>query len=493
MFTALGGREQLVDWLRDEEWTEAFPRHLRRRLLLGLTGVTLVAICVRVPLLGTTYTAPDTGYYLAQASALFHHGYTSNLRPPAYPTLLALFELVGADPASAAVVLQNLIGMALPAFVLLVGWRFFSPWTGILGGLLMAASPLTFAVEQFALTDYIFSVVLFVATAILAEAALRLRRAKTPWGLLIAAGALFGLATLLRANGLYALLAIPLALLLTGPRWKPTLQASGVAASALLVVIAPWCIYSLVRFDDLTVASEGGLSLYSRAISYDQVEPPADTKAGRVAREIYNTADPNQGEAAVGTTAHVFEALVFDLGLDPIEATGKMDEIAREAILDDPGIYIRDSVQILGRYQGLYYPRTLTANSGSDQVALVTSYTSSLDLHKQTAPHTGWIRLPWGLGQGLTQLLFLLTAGGLLMLVLPFIGERRSRVAATAFLVVGFLGIVVVALTARFELRHGVVFAPFVWILAPATVVGLIKLAAAQVRRPRLRTRNATT
>jgi 4-amino-4-deoxy-L-arabinose transferase-like glycosyltransferase len=474
----------------NDSWGESFPPRLRRRLLLGLAGVTLVALCVRVPLLGTTYTASDTAYYLEQAKGLFDSGFTSNLRPPAYTGLLAVFELFGADPASAAVVFQNLIGIIFPAFVLLVGWRFFGPWTGIAAGFLTAASPLTSAVEQFALTDYLFSVVLFAAASLLAEAMLRLRRDRIPWRLLVAAGALFGLATLLRPNGLYALGAIPLALLLVGPRWKPALRSSAIAAAALVVVLAPWCVYNVVYFGELTIASEGGQSLYSRAVSYDGVRPAAKTEAGRIARAIYDTADPNKVEATVGTTILVYRALRSELGLSQGEAMSELNAIAREAVFDHPGTYARNSLGLLGRYQGVYYPRTLT---GQDQINLSTGYMTLLDLRHQPPPDSSWSRIPWRFAQGLTQLLFLLTAGGLLFLSLPFIGDRRSRVAATAFLTVGLLGIVVVVLTARFELRHAVVFAPFIWILAPATVVGLIKLAAAQVRRPRVRWRNATT
>lgn len=478
------------------EWEERFPPRLRRRLLLALTGVTLTAICVRLPLLGTTYTAPDTSYYLQEAKTVFHGGYASNLRPPAYPTLLAFFELFGAEPATATVIFQNLIGVVMPALLLLVGWRFFGPWAGVAAGFLMAASPLAFAIEQFALTDYLFSVVLFVAVAVLAEAALKIRRDNVPWGLLVASGALFGLATLLRANGFYAIVAIPLVLLPWAPRWKPALQASGVAAGVLVLVIAPWCIYGAIRFDDLTIASEGGLSLYSRAISYDEVAPPADTEAGRIARDVYNTADPNQGEATVGTTTHVYEALVTELGLDQAEATGKMGDIAREAIAEDPGTYVADSLRLLTRYQGVYYPRTLGGRGGRDQVSLASGYAGTLDLEHQTPTHSGFVRVPWGLAQAVTDLLFILTAGGLLFLVLPFLGDRRSRMAGTAFLVFGFLGFVVVTLTARFELRHGIVFAPFVWILAPATVLAVGRLLVARtgrLRPRRLRTRHATS
>lgn len=461
--------------------------------MAAFLGVTLVAIAVRVPLLGSTYTAPDSGYYLAQAGGVFHGGYSSHLRPPAYATLLAFLELFGANPADAAVVLQNLIGMILPAFVVLVGWRFFSPLVGVTAGFLAAASPLIIAIEQFALTDYLFCVVLFVAIAVLAEAALRLRGGKVSWPLLIAAGALFGLATLFRANGLYGLFAIPVALLVWGPPWKPALRASAIAMGALVVVIAPWCLHNLVRFGDPNVASEGGLSLYARTISYDQVRPPADTPYGNLARDIYNTAEPNEQESVVPTSSAVFDALVEEEGLDPVEASQAMSEIAREAIFDEPVAYLENTMQILGRYQGLYYPRTLFGSSTGDQVSQTTSYLEILDPTEQEAPESALTRVPWQIAQALGQILFILTIGGLLMLALPFVGDRRSRVAAGVFLTCGILGLVGVALTARFELRHGVVFAPLIWVLAPATVVATVKLAASLLPRPRFRTRNATS
>jgi 4-amino-4-deoxy-L-arabinose transferase-like glycosyltransferase len=474
--------------------TKRFPHRLRKPLVFGLLGVTLVAICVRVPLLGTTYTAPDSGYYLVMAKNLFHHGYLSDLRPPGYTTLLAVFELVGADPADAVVVFQNLIGMVFPAFVLLAGARFFSPLVGIVAGFLAAASPLMIAIEQFALTDYLFGVLLFVAAVVLAEAVLRLREGEVSWPLLLGAGALFGLATLFRANGIFAFLAIPLALLIATP-WKPALRASAIAMGALALVIAPWCVHNLIRFDDFSVASESGLSLYGRAVSYDQVRPSGDTPAGRVALEIYNTADPEEQEAVVGTTAYVFNALVFELGMSQNEALSELGALARQAIKDKPGVYLRDTLQILGRYQGVYYPRTLTAATGSDQVSLVRDYIGSLDGGDQEPPGSSALtRWPWQWAQALTQILFILTIGGLLILVLPFLGERRSRAAACSFLAVSLVGIVGVAFTARFELRHAAVFAPFVWVLAPAAVVATAKLLTSLRTRSRpLRARHATS
>lgn len=465
-------------------------------LVLGLAGVTLVAVAVRAPLLGTSFRAPDSGYYLVIGEGVFHGGgYASNLRPPAYSTLLAIFELFGANPADAAVVFQNLIGMMLPAFVLLAGWRFFSPLVGVIAGFLAASSPLMIAIEQFVLTDYLFSVVLFVAAVTLAEAVLRQRSGTSTWPLLVAAGAMFGLATLFRANGIYGLVAIPLALLIAGPRWKPALRASGIAVGALVVVIAPWCVHNLVRFGDPNVASEGGLSLYGRAISYDQVRPSADTASGRLALGIYNTADPNEEEAVVGTTAYVFNALVEEAGQDSIEAANTMGRLAGEAILDEPGTYLRDSLQILGRYQGAYYPRTLIGKANADQISLATDYLRELDPSKRELPDGSVLtRGPWRVAQVITQLLFILSFGGALLVALPFLGNLRSRLAASTFLTVGILGIVGVTLTARFELRHGIVFAPLIWVLAPAAVSVAARFLFAALRNlPRPRMRHATT
>jgi 4-amino-4-deoxy-L-arabinose transferase-like glycosyltransferase len=480
----------------DGNWRERFPRRLWLTLVLASVAVTLVAIAVRIPLLGSFLKAPDSGYYLAIGEGVFHGGgYASNLRPPAYSTLLAILELFGANPANAAVVLQNLIGMMLPTFVLLVGWRFFSPFVGVIAGFLAAASPLMIAIEQFVLTDYLFSVVLLIAAVLLAEAVLRLRDGPNAWPLLVAAGVMFGLASLFRANGIYGLVAIPAALLIAGPRWKPALRASAIATGALVVVIAPWCIHNLIRFGDPNVASEGGLSLYGRAISYDQVKPSADTASGRLALGIYNTADPNKQEAVIGTTAYVYNALVEEAGQDPIEAANTMAGLAGEAILAEPGTYLRDSLQILGRYQGAYYPRTLTGRENADQISLTTEYLRALDPSEREPPDDSALtRGPWRVAQAITQVLFILSCGGLLLLALPFLGDRRSRLAASTFLTVGILGIVGVTLTARFELRHGVVFAPLIWILAPAAVsVGARFLYALLRSLPRPRIRHATT
>jgi Dolichyl-phosphate-mannose-protein mannosyltransferase len=476
------------------EWAEKhLPSH-RRHLLIGMGAVTFLALLVRAPLFGQAFAAPDTAQYLDVARGVFHDGYTSNLRPPAYSTLLAVLELVGLEPVHAVVFLQNIVGVLFPGFVLAVGWRFFNSTVGIVGGFLAAASPIVIGIEQFALSDYLFSICIFIAAAILAEAAVRLREGRPGWRWAIAAGAIFGLGCLLRANGLYAVAAMPLALMLGAPAsWRQGLRLSAVAVGALIVVIAPWCIHNLIRFDDLSLASEGGISLYARTISYAEIPPSRDSEDGRIAYQVYNTAEPGLTEPAVGTTIGVFQALRKQQGLNGIEAAGAMSGLAKETILDAPGDYLKDTLQILERFQGVYNPGTLTAVANTDQIATTTGYIRALSGTRQgplgASDLTRW---PWQAAQTLTEILFVLTIGGLLILLLPFLGDATSRAAGTTFLILGLLGVVGVALTARFEIRHPIVFAPFVWVLAPASVVVVVRTIVGYLpARPRPRTRHA--
>ncbi|HWA54263.1 MAG TPA: glycosyltransferase family 39 protein [Solirubrobacterales bacterium] len=458
------------------------------RRTISLAAVTLVAAVVRAPLLGSAFTAPDTDQYLAIARNVFHGGFADNVRAPGYATLLALFELVGIDPIHGVVFLQNLVGIALPAFVVLVGWRYFSPVPAVLAGFLMAASPLVIAVEQLALSDYLFGVAFFIAAVLLAESAIRLRAGDAGWELLAATGVAFGIATLVRANGLIALAAIPLALLASAPRWKPALRSSAIAIGAMAIVLAPWCVHNLIRFGDPNVSSESGLALYARAVSWGEVPPSPDTADGRLALRVYDTADPAVPHASAGTTSGVFNALVAE-GKTPREAYGTMGALAREAIRDNPGAYAESTIESLGLSREVLDPRTFTADGNNDQIFKTRGYIRALNPGATTLPGDSKLtRIPWQVAQSLNRLLFILTIGGLLILILPFVGPQRSRQAATVLLIVGGIGILGVALTARWEERYVISLLPFIWLLSTAAVGQLVSLLATALRqlpRPR--------
>ena len=74
------------------------------------------------------------------ALSIFHGGFPDNFRPPAYSLPLAALDAVGANHVTAVVRLQNLIGIILPAGILLVEILLFSPAFGLVAGLLTAVS-----------------------------------------------------------------------------------------------------------------------------------------------------------------------------------------------------------------------------------------------------------------------------------------------------------------------------------------------------------------
>ena len=482
---------------RLNDLAERFPRRQRRWQLLCLSGVTLVALAVRIPLLGDGYAAPDTSQYLEVAHHVFQGGFPDNLRPPGFAFLLALFDAIGADPVTAVVLLQNLIGIVLPAGILLIGWRFFSPAVGIMAGFLAAASPLMIITEQLALADYLFGVLLLIGTALLAEAALRVRAGRAPRGLLIGVGATFAIATLFRANGLLALVAMPIVLLIAARQWRSALRGAAISLTAMIVVLAPWSLHNLIRFGDPNIASEGGVSLYARVITWDAVPPPADSPAGELALSIYNTAEPGEPGAprsGLPTTA-LFNTLILE-GRSPGEASALMGGLAREAVFEYPDIYLENTWAILKRFRSLYDPRALGPEPNRDHIAATRHYFQYLNLPDNVgeAPIENLqarrlpgdsiaTRAPWQAAQALTRILYLITIGGALILLLPFLGAPPRRLAATAFLAVLLLGFVGGSLTAVFSLRYGLMFAPMIWVVLAAAAMLIVEVLVAVVRQ----------
>lgn len=461
----------------------------RRNLLLGAAGLTIVAIAVRAPVFGTAYVAPDTTAYLSVAESVFHGGFPDNIRPPAYSLLLAVFKELGANPVTAVVDLQNLIGIFLPAAVLLVGRRFFGTAVGLIAGFLTAASPLMLVTEQLGLAEFLFGVLLLAATALLIEACWKVRAGHATLTLLIASGAMFGIATLFRANGMLAIVAIPLVLLFSGPRWRPALKASGVAIAAMLVVLAPWSLHNLIRFGNPNVATVENISLYARVVTWDHVPPPADTPDGRLALDLYNQ----------GATPTALYAALLNEGRTSAEATSVMGQLARKVIYEHPDPYFSNAWNELADYETLFDPKTLTADSEKDQIGAARSYFAAFPtsndvevvpttvLAARTLPgDSALTAVPWQIAQTLTRLLYLISIGGLLVLFLLFLGAPRQRLAAMVFVVVVLLGVLGSGFSSVFSPRYDIVFAPIVWLLLAATAVRIVEVANAALRRRRV-------
>ena len=212
------------------------------------------------------------------------------------------------------------------------------------------------------------------------------------------------------------------------------------------------------------MATEGGISLYARAIGWDEVPPSPDSADGRLALSIYNTADISKPRPTLETTTGVYDAFVEE-GKTQAGASSAMGAIARDAIFRDPGAYLDGTLEILGLYRSLYNPHTFTANQYLDQIIVVRNYIRSLHPELRHIPgDSTFTRIPWQGAQSLTNLLYTVTVGGILTLLLAFLGPIRRRLAAAVLLVVVLLGAFAGSLTAVYSPRYDIMFAPMVWI-----------------------------
>jgi hypothetical protein len=248
-------------------------------------------------------------------------------------------------------------------------------------------------------------------------------------------------------------------------------------------VLSPWIVHNVFQFGDMSIATEGGISLYARAISYDRVAPAGDTADSRLARGVYDTADFTKPRGELQTTVGVYNALV-GTGKDPSEASAAMGAIAKEAIFRKPIVYLENTWTILGLYRQLYDPKTFTADHFIDQIITARTYFRTLAPDASEIPgDSGLTRAPWQAAQTLTKILYLLTLGGALTVLLLLFAPSQSRIAAAVLMIVALLGFLGGSLTAVFSPRYDIMFAPIVWILGSAAAVLLLQLVAAVLRQ----------
>ncbi|MBI1796934.1 MAG: glycosyltransferase family 39 protein [Candidatus Eisenbacteria bacterium] len=172
-------------------------------------------------------------------SILAHHGYgLQTLRPPGYPTFIAgVYALFGPSILALRLV-EALLATAAVGVVAVVGGRRFGPLAGWIAAMLMALHPVLALLPS---TQYSENVlVLMLVLAFTATDAAWARGGLARWGL---AGALLGIAALVRPNAVLLLPGLALGLLaaLRGER-RPWLLPGLAAALALVVAVTPWIV-----------------------------------------------------------------------------------------------------------------------------------------------------------------------------------------------------------------------------------------------------------
>jgi 4-amino-4-deoxy-L-arabinose transferase-like glycosyltransferase len=238
-----------------------------RRFAWWLGGITVLGLAIRLvyalaiapgeiqpgdPLLYHTLAdalAHGRGYNLDQ---IYHQSHPTASHPPLYPLYLAVFDRLGLTTFSAQRAISCLLGAATVALLGLLGRRVAGDRAGLLAAGLGAIYPQLFMVDGTLIAESLYAP-LVVLTLLLTY-----RWLDEPSPARAAAlGAVIGLATLTRSDGIFlAVLLVPPLLLWRGGGQRLRLLA--VTSVALALVLSPWLIRNWVQFDRFPLLSSNG-------------------------------------------------------------------------------------------------------------------------------------------------------------------------------------------------------------------------------------------
>jgi 4-amino-4-deoxy-L-arabinose transferase-like glycosyltransferase len=235
------------------------------RFWVGIAGAVAVGATVRFVYL--FHGAPrwpggdGFGYYLDALRLADGLGYTSSLgdvgaqlahHPPGWVTLLAGVTEAGWRSMWAFQVTGVVIGLALIVMAGLVGRRYAGGRVGVIAALVAAVYPGFWVLEPQILSEPLGLLLVGALMLVLAD----LWEGPTLWRAALA-GAVTGAVGLVRSEQfvLLVIAVVPTLLLNRRLSTRRRLALTGAAILSALVVIAPWTIYNLGRFEEPVLLS----------------------------------------------------------------------------------------------------------------------------------------------------------------------------------------------------------------------------------------------
>jgi 4-amino-4-deoxy-L-arabinose transferase-like glycosyltransferase len=246
------------------------PRDLTPNELFWLGVVAAVVLGAVVRLLYLFHAAPawvlgdGFDYHLVAHRVADGLGYTGEFgevgqeyahHPPGWVTVLAGVTKLGADTMRAHQLTGLVIGLGVILVAGLVGRRYGGRRVGVVAALLAAVYPGFWVIDVQILSEPLGLLVLGLLMIVLADLWERPTLARS-----LLTGGLLGALTLVRGEEL-ALLAITVApILLLNRRLdvKRRFAYLGAAAATVVVLVAPWTIHNLGRFEEPVVLSTNG-------------------------------------------------------------------------------------------------------------------------------------------------------------------------------------------------------------------------------------------
>lgn len=180
--------------------------------------------------------------------------------PPGYPVVLAaaiaLGRVIGIGTATAALVANLFTTVGCGALLAAVARSLFGRPVAIASVAIWATYPLNVYVFTQPGSDPLFILLLLAAVGVLLPV---LDGRPASWRVLAGAGALLGLASLVRPIGPAALVAVAVAIAVRSDLSRRVrLQQFATTVAALVLVVAPWTIWASSQAHELTPLSTGG-------------------------------------------------------------------------------------------------------------------------------------------------------------------------------------------------------------------------------------------
>jgi 4-amino-4-deoxy-L-arabinose transferase-like glycosyltransferase len=187
--------------------------------------------------------------------------------PPLYTIYLALWSAIGLDGVTAHRLASSMLGVATIVIVGLLARRIAGDGAGLIAATITALYPEIWINDGMLLSETM--VIFMTAVALLAAYTFwqspRMRNA-------VLLGLAFGGAALTRSELLllFPIVVIPLALMVRDADWRRRIRLAIVACLMGAVVIGPWVVFNLTRFEETTTFSSGTGAVLSAA-SCDEV------------------------------------------------------------------------------------------------------------------------------------------------------------------------------------------------------------------------------
>lgn len=255
-------------------------KHTSRQFPVALGAVALVALGIRVAfvvivapkvpalsdasayhLLANNLARGD-GYIRPFDDLLLHLRRPTAEYPPLFPMLLALPAWLGARSVEQQRIFVSFVGAGTVALVGLLGRRVASAGVGLVAAALAAVYPMLFLSEATLMAESLY----VALVTLLLLCAYRAYDEPKPVRF-VALGAVIGLATLTRAEGILlgALVTIPLGVVLRNLSSRQRIARVAIALGVAVAVIAPWTIRNAVRFHTFVPVSNNVATLIDGA------------------------------------------------------------------------------------------------------------------------------------------------------------------------------------------------------------------------------------